>query len=129
MLDLPHRLTGLAMTLASGGSTLLHRSVYDAAKAGPPVPMELVLGLTTFILTSTGILLLIHGSRLFERRRIEPRPIPPASVRDLAGGADLDTREGVARRLALRAIAAAADRAGPGGQQDAATSARVRDAA
>ena len=127
MFDLPQRLTGLGLLLASGGSTLVHRSVYEAAKAGPARAGELVLGLTTIMLASTGILLLIHGSRLLAGRRSRGSSRPPAIVREAAYETDLDTREGVAWLLAGRAISTAAGRAAPSGEVPA--GGHVRDAA
>jgi len=50
----------------SVGSTLLHRSAYEAARHGPAQVAEFGLALLTFILASTGILLLIHGAKLFK---------------------------------------------------------------
>ncbi|MFV0623392.1 hypothetical protein ACBY01_05170 [Sphingomonas sp. ac-8] len=67
MVRLPPRLVGVALLLASAGSTLAHRAVYDAARARPAGLAKFALGLTTFLLASTGVLLLIHGRRLFEQ--------------------------------------------------------------
>ncbi|WP_426257246.1 hypothetical protein [Sphingomonas sp. DC1400] len=50
----------------SGGSTLVHRSVYEAARHGPAQAAEFGLALLTFILASTGMLLLVHGAKLFK---------------------------------------------------------------
>ncbi|TXC70748.1 hypothetical protein FSB78_07205 [Sphingomonas ginsenosidivorax] len=59
------RLFGVALLLASGGTTLLHRAIYAAAR--PAQALELAIGLTTFLLASVGILLLIHGPALLVR--------------------------------------------------------------
>lgn len=61
------RVTGVLMLAAAGGTTLLHRAEYEAARHGPAQLAEFALGLLTFMLASTGILLLIQGARLFER--------------------------------------------------------------
>jgi hypothetical protein len=63
---LPPRLLGVVLLACSAGSTLVHRGVYEAARHGPSQVAEFGLGLLTFILASTGILLLIHGARLFK---------------------------------------------------------------
>lgn len=54
----------------SGGSTLVHQSVYEAARHGPAQTAEFGLALLTFIFASTGMLLLVHGAKLF-------KPAPP----------------------------------------------------
>ncbi len=59
------RLLGVVLLLASGGTTLLHRAIYAAAR--PAQALELAIGLTTFVLASVGMLLLIHGAALFMR--------------------------------------------------------------
>jgi len=93
-----HRLAGLVFVAASGGTTLIHRAVYDASRNRPPLAIEMGLCLVTMMLASMGVMLLIHGRRLFERmpassrRSLEDRvlgPIPPA-------GRVYDTRRGVA---------------------------------
>lgn len=60
------RLCGAGLVMASGVSMLLHRAVYEAARHGPAQAAEFALGLSTFLLLATGILLLLHGARLFE---------------------------------------------------------------
>ncbi|MEG8038676.1 hypothetical protein QP166_04675 [Sphingomonas sp. LR60] len=45
---------------------MVHRGVYEAARHGPAQISEFGLGLLTFVLASTGILLLIHGAKLFK---------------------------------------------------------------
>lgn len=62
---LPPRLLGVVLLACSGGSTLVHRSAYEAARHGPAQVAELGLALLTFILASTGIMHLIHGATLF----------------------------------------------------------------
>ena len=62
----PSRLLGVLLLVCSGGSTLIHRSVFEAVRHGPAQAAEFGLGLLTFILASTGILLLIHGAKLFK---------------------------------------------------------------
>ena len=93
-----HRLTGLAFVAASGGTTLIHRAVYDASRNGPPSVIEMGLCLATMMFASMGVMLLIHGRRLFERAPASSRcslgdrlldPISPA-------GRGYDTRRGVA---------------------------------
>lgn len=63
---LPPRLLGVVLVACSAGSTLVHRDVYEAARHGPPQVAELGLCLLTFVLASTGILLLIFGARLYK---------------------------------------------------------------
>lgn len=115
----PSRLAGLALLTVSGGTTLLHRAMIEAAGPGPAQAAEFAVGLLTFVLASTGILLLIHGAKVFEsdrepapaeRRHSRPadhhvvaEPVPP--IREA-----LDTRQGVALILARQAMAAAARR-------------------
>ncbi|HET9512251.1 MAG TPA: hypothetical protein VFO80_13970 [Sphingomonas sp.] len=50
---------------------MIHRSVYEATRQGPAQVVEFGLALLTFILASTGMLLLVHGARLFK-----PAPDP-----------------------------------------------------
>lgn len=45
---------------------MAHRSVYEAARHGPAQAAEFGLALLTFILASTGMLLLVHGAKLFK---------------------------------------------------------------
>lgn len=47
-----HRLTGLAFVAASGGTTLIHRAVYEASRNGPPLVIEMGLCLATMMLAS-----------------------------------------------------------------------------
>jgi hypothetical protein len=61
----PPRFWGLVLLAGSVGSTLIHRTVYEAARHGPAQAAEFGLALLTFILAGTGVLLLIHGARLF----------------------------------------------------------------
>lgn len=84
---LPPRLLGVVLLGCSGGSTLVHRSVYEAARHGPAQAVEFGLALLTFILASTGILLLIHGAKLF-------KPAP-----DRLRGEDLRARTAFRSRL------------------------------
>lgn len=85
---LPPRLTGLLLLGASGGTTLLHRTQYEAAQYGPPQLAELGLGLATFMLASTGVLMLIHGSNLFERKHDRHRCRTKRSKLDALYGAN-----------------------------------------
>ena len=57
---------------------MVHRCVYEAARHGPAQAAEFGLALLTFILASTGMLLLVYGAKLFipapdRLRRGEPR--------------------------------------------------------
>jgi hypothetical protein len=63
---LPVRFTGVLLLAASGGTTLLHRSTYQAAAQGSAQVAEMGIGLLTFLLASAGVLMLIHGAKLFE---------------------------------------------------------------
>lgn len=111
---LPPRVLGLGLLACSGVSTLVHRGVYEAARHGPAQAAEFGLALLTFILASTGILLLIHGDKLFKavpedasgddvpaktafRMRLE-EPITPR-------GRAFDTRHGVSIMQARHQIA------------------------
>ncbi len=111
---LPPRVLGIGLLACSGASTLVHRSVYEATQHGPAQVAEFGLALLTFILASTGILLLIHGAKLFKpapdrlrgedlraraafRTRLE-EPITPQ-------GRAFDTRHGASMMQALHRIA------------------------
>jgi len=67
MPDLKARLAGAALLVGSGASTFVHRVVFEATRGGPAGLAEFALGLFTFMLASVGSVLLIQGSRLFER--------------------------------------------------------------
>ena len=74
------RLIGLVLLATAGGTSLIHRSIYLAARHGPAQVLELALGLLSFMLASTGVLLLIHGAALFARASAptaatRPRPM------------------------------------------------------
>ena len=66
-LGLPSRAKGVLLIAAAGGTTMLHRIEYQAARHEPAQLAEFALALATFMLASTGILLLIHGGKLFAR--------------------------------------------------------------
>lgn len=113
MADIRYRLAGLAFLVASAGSTAIHRAIYEAAKRGPAQLGELALGLSSFILASIGILLLVHGGRLFAARTPAHQARTPRAGRRTAdtplgykGHEAVDGREGMALILANRAIAA-----------------------
>ena len=63
--QLAWRCAGVVALAAAWLSSLAHRTVLDASRAGPATALETLLGLATFILASLGVLLLIHGRRLF----------------------------------------------------------------
>lgn len=112
----PPRLVGVLLIAASGGSMLAHRSVYEAARQGPAQTAEFVLGLLTFLLSSAGILLLVHGGRLFARRGaadIAIRLTAPITPH----GRAYDTRHGASLMQARHAIRASRR---PRARQDAA---------
>jgi hypothetical protein len=92
----------------------VHRGVYEATRHGPAQVAEFGLALLTFILVSTGILLLFHGAKLFKpaskgaggaglpvqtvfRSRLE-EPITPQ-------GRAFDTRHGASMMQARHRIA------------------------
>jgi hypothetical protein len=75
---LPPRLLGVVLLGCFGGSTLVHRNVYEAARHGPAQAAEFGLALLTFILASTGMLLLVYGARLFKPA---PDRLPSAEQR------------------------------------------------
>lgn len=68
MADVASRLLGVLLLAGSCGSSLIHRSVYEAARHGSARAIEFGLGLLTFVLASAGLLLVFHGARLFEPR-------------------------------------------------------------
>lgn len=68
---LPPRLSGLLLLVASAGTTLVHRSLWEVNRQGPAQPAEFGIALATFMLASVGVLLLIYGGRLFPRRAAE----------------------------------------------------------
>lgn len=62
--DLIWRCTGLAALGLAGLSTMVHRAVFLAHRAGPANALEALFGLLTFVFASAGILFIIHGRRL-----------------------------------------------------------------
>ncbi len=118
MRDLHYRVGGVICLIGTIGSTLVHRSIYEGARRGPAQIAEFAAGLVTFTLACLGILLLIHGARLFGRSNLTAStPVLHGDRNDhvLEGHAQpgmvaLDSRDGVALVLARRTIAAAADR-------------------
>lgn len=66
-LGLRARCAGVGFIVASLGTTWVHREIFAAARHSPARFGELAVGLLTFTLASVGILLLIHGARLFAR--------------------------------------------------------------
>jgi hypothetical protein len=98
---------------ASGGTTLLHRAIYEAARHDAPRLAEVAIGLLTFLLATAGMLMLIHGARLFEGKSGGPAAGPASPTRDVppdplrSTGDACDTRRGVALLQARRAIGAA----------------------
>jgi len=109
---MPPRLVGVLLIAASGASTLVHRSVYEAAYQGPAQTAEFALGLLTFVLASAGILLLVHGGKLLERDG-GSCVTPTAQPADIAArlmepikvhGRIYDTRRGASLMQARHAI-------------------------
>ena len=109
---LPPRLVGVMLISASGASTLVHRSVYQAANQGPAQTAEFALGLLTFMLASAGILLLVHGGKLLERGNASSLT-PETQLADIAArlmepikahGRIYDTRHGASLMQARHAI-------------------------
>ncbi|WP_294213690.1 hypothetical protein [uncultured Sphingomonas sp.] len=110
---LPLRLLGVALLGCSGGSTLVHRGVYEAARHGPAQAAEFGLALLTFILASTGMLLLVYGAKLFipapdRLRRGEPRTRAELRARLEAPiapqGRAFDTRHGASMMQARHRV-------------------------
>ena len=106
------RLVGVMLIAASGASTLVHRSVYQAANQGPAQTAEFALGLLTFMLASAGILLLVHGGKLLERGNASS-VTPETQPADIAArlmepikvhGRIYDTRRGASLMQARHAI-------------------------
>lgn len=115
------RAAGACLLLASVGSTLVHRQIYEATQGGPAQLSEFATGLLTMALASVGVLLLIHGSKLSVRPGTTVLPATLARARRdvavqrlLASGSPesvlLDSRRGVALVLAYRALATVAVR-------------------
>lgn len=67
MIKLPARLTGALLLVGSYGTTLVHREIWKSAHHGPAQAIKFCISLLTFVLASAGVLLLIHGSKLFVR--------------------------------------------------------------
>lgn len=98
---------------------MIHRSIYEAARHGPAQVAEVAAGLITFMLGSTGVLLLIHGATLFERSTIRQSTAPHTRTRDncistltepiMSAGRAYDTRRGVAAIQAHQALTLAAE--------------------
>lgn len=110
---IPPRLVGLMLIAASGASTLAHRSVYEAVRHGPAQTIEVGLGLLTFVFSSAGILLLLHGGKLFAPvgTLAVSRPRAATDIARLmepirAQGRVYDTRDGAALMRARHAIRA-----------------------
>ncbi len=113
MAEATARWLGLVLLAGSGGSTLLHRAVFAAARHGPAQAAEFGLALLTFTLASTGMLLLVHGAALVRSAadeddgdgdadtRAAPRRHPAAPV--APAGRAFDTRQGVAMMQARHA--------------------------
>lgn len=102
----------MILIAASGASTLVHRSVYQAANQGPAQAAEFALGLLTFMLASAGILLLVHGGKLLERGNASSLT-PERQPADIAArlmepievhGRIYDTRHGASLMQARHAI-------------------------
>lgn len=114
MTGFKHRLAGLALIAAAFVTTHVHHGIYDAARRGPPTLAEYAITLATMLLASTGILLVIHGAKLFARRATPGKPtvlVVPTPRREVRlDDCCLDSRDGVALLLARRAILAAAVR-------------------
>jgi len=109
---LPPRLIGVMLVAASGVSSLVHRSVYEAAYQGPAQAAEFALGLLTFIFASAGILLLVHGGKLLDQSSASSMS-PNARSADIAArlmepikahGRIYDTRHGASLMQARHAI-------------------------
>ncbi len=108
MTNLTARLAGVVCLAAAAASTLLHRAIFVAAQGGPAQAAEFATGLLSFVLASLGVLLLTNGARLFERPGVPAaKPTEVLPVSEAAGldeSAAFDSRYGVARLLADRAI-------------------------
>jgi hypothetical protein len=114
MTDKHYRFAGVLGLVAAIGSTAIHRAIYEQAKHGPAQLGEFAAGLMTFVLACAGILLLIHGARLFKQpQRVSGAKrdgkLAPAPVR--IDPSPLDSRHDIGSFLAARAIASAAARA------------------
>ena len=101
MSDLRSRIAGVACLVTAAGSTALHRAVYEGAKHGPAQLGELALGLLSFACASLGVLLILHGAKLWRRGPV--RTVADAGDRHGAP----EGRHGVAVVLVDRALAVA----------------------
>jgi hypothetical protein len=104
---------GLIFIAAAGVSTLAHRAVYETARHGSPQAAECGLALLTFMLASFGILLLIHGGRIFEHDQGRPARSAKQDRQDLQArltapitpaGSIYDTKHGASLMKACHAI-------------------------
>jgi hypothetical protein len=102
--DLLWRGSGLIALGVAALSGLMHRAVLEAHSQGPASAWELVLGLTSFAAASLGVLLLLHGRRLF--RDDAQTLTSKAAVSDHFS----DSRCAMAAMLADKAIARARQR-------------------
>jgi hypothetical protein len=64
-LDLGWRCAGLLALALAALASLGHRALLEAQATGPASALESVLALTSLLFASLGVLLLIHGRRLF----------------------------------------------------------------
>jgi hypothetical protein len=113
--DLKARITGLVLLLTSAGTTAAHRHVYEQAYSGPATLLEFVLSLLTFMLASTGLLLLLlHGGKLFWREHDNGQS-SIAHASSARHDTTRSTRADSATILARQAILGAEDRYTPGG--------------
>ncbi|MEI5688810.1 hypothetical protein [Sphingomonas kyungheensis] len=122
MRDRGARLCGGILLAAAGATTLIHRAVYSVHRGGPATVAEFALGLATFLLAASGVLLLLHGRRLLarpataqDRRGSSPQQDLRARLLDpiTPAGRAYDTRRGAAlmkTRHRAAAATACADR-------------------
>jgi hypothetical protein len=113
---IPPRVTGLLLLAVASCPPWLRPSIYQAAGHDPGRAAEMAVGLLTFVLASTGVLMMIHGATLFDRKLVSGRrhfATPGCDLMHILTGPAVlagracDTRQGVALMQARQAIAAA----------------------
>ena len=67
--NLPYRLAGCALLIGSFGTTFLHRALTASAPLRQGMVLEAALVLITMTFAAAGILLMLHGAKLFQDDR------------------------------------------------------------
>lgn len=107
--DLAWRCAGMVALGGAALSSLAHRAVLEAHRAGPPSVWEAFFGLVSFVFASLGVLLLLHGRRLFRR---EAATLARQDDRRSMTGSDASSMPFDGRQLTATVLAAQALRHG-----------------